>query len=303
MVAVQMSGGLGNQMFEYALYLKLRSMGKEVKIDDFTCYGEGERKKQLDVFGIRCEQDAGTAFAACGGPSELLTYGRLTQKEYIALTDSDLGLQNKIRRKLTGRKDLSYREVSSDYDGEILIREPALFLGYFQTEKYFKDIEDEVREVYQFRGFTPPPGVIRYEEQIRECISVSVHIRRGDYLDPKYKSLYEGICDDAYYARAVGRMKEKHPEAKFFFFSNDTEWVKAHYEGPDSVVIEGNDEDCGYADLYLMSRCSHHIIANSSFSWWGAWLGASPDKTVIAPKRWLNGRACSDIYTEEMILL
>lgn len=302
MVAVQMSGGLGNQMFEYALYLKLKSMGKEVKIDDYTCYGEGERKKRLDVFGIGCRQDAGGA-AAAGGDLELLTYERLTQKEYIALTDSDLSLSNKIRRKLSGRKDLSYREASSDYDAEILRRDPALFLGYFQTEKYFKDIEEQVREAYRFRSLTPDFKMREYEGRIRECVSVSVHIRRGDYLDPKYKSLYEGICDGAYYERAIGRMRNMHPGAKFFFFSNDMEWVKEHYSGPDCIAVEGNDEDSGYVDLYLMSQCEHHIIANSSFSWWGAWLGSSPQKTVIAPEKWLNGRRCSDIYTEEMILL
>lgn len=302
MVAVQMSGGLGNQMFEYALYLKLKSLGKEVKIDDFTCYGEGERKKQLEVFGIRCGQD-GKAADGSGGRPGFLTYERLTREEYIFLTDSDLRLQSRLRRKLAGRKDLSYREAGSDYDAEILNREPTLLLGYFQTEKYFKDIEEQVREAYRFRNFVPPRRVLEYEGQIRDCVSVSVHIRRGDYLDPKYKSLYEGICDASYYERSIERMRELHPEARFFFFSNDMDWVKTHYSGPDCVAVEGNDEDSGYADLYLMSRCAHHIIANSSFSWWGAWLNGSCKKTVIAPKRWLNGRVCNDIYTEEMILL
>lgn len=307
MIAVQLSGGLGNQMFEYALYLKLKSMGKDVKIDDFTCYGAGERSLQLAVFGIRCDSDDRNDVTSV---SPDLRYSRLTRQEYIDLTDSDLRLQHKIRRKLTGRKNFSYREYSTNFDPEILKREPALFLGCFQTEKYFSDIREQVREAYRFRNLALSEKMKDYEKQIGGCRAVSVHIRRGDYLDPKYSALYTGICDDAYYEKAIARMKELAPDAKFFFFSNDTAWVKAHYTGPDYVTVEGNDEDNGYADMYLMSRCRHHIIANSSFSWWGAWLGDDPEKKVIAPKRWLNKLDCSeayareecrDIYTEDMI--
>lgn len=314
MVAVQLSGGLGNQMFEYALYLKLRSMGKDVKIDDFTCYGEGERSLQLGVFGIGCDSDTNNGVIQMSDDmtrvSQSLRYSRLTRQEYIDLTDSDLRLQHKIRRKLTGRKNFSYQEYSMNFDPVILKREPALFLGCFQTEKYFSDIEEQVREVYQFRDLALSEKMKDYEKQIGSCSAVSVHIRRGDYLDPKYSALYAGICDDAYYERAVLRMKELIPDAKFFFFSNDAAWVKEHYAGADYVTVEGNDEESGYVDLYLMSRCRHHIIANSSFSWWGAWLNADPDKKVIAPKRWLNRvggeeayarEECRDIYTEEMI--
>ena len=280
---IRMTGGLGNQMFEYALYLKLKSMGKDVKMDDFSCYGPGERKKMLDVFGV--------------------TYDVMTREEYIKMTDSCLKLSHRIRRKLTGRKNLSYREASSNFDPEILKRDPALFEGYFQTDRYFADIEEKVREAFVFRRLELTPQTKKWEEQIRHCRAVSVHIRRGDYLLPKHSHLYEGICDDAYYEKAIGLMKEKYPDAKFFFFSNDPEWVKQHYQGAEYLVVEGNDEEAGYADMYLMSKCRHHIIANSSFSWWGAWLNPDKDKTVVAPKRWLNGRDCSDIYTEEMILL
>ena len=283
MVAVQLSGGLGNQMFEYALYLKLKALGKEVKIDDFTCYGSGQRTKQLGVFG--------------------LSYDRLTREEYEKLTDSSMQPAARLRRKLTGRKDLSYREADINFDGKVLETEPALLQGCFQTERYFEDIAEEVREAFRFRNFAPNVRTRDYERQITESCSVSVHIRRGDYLDPKYSGLYEGICDEAYYERAIRQMKALLPDAVFFFFSNDIGWVKEHYSGEAYVAVEGNGEDTGYADLWLMSKCRHHIIANSSFSWWGAWLNDAPDKKVIAPKRWLNGRDCRDIYTKEMILL
>ena len=283
MVAVQMSGGLGNQMFEYALYLKLKSMGKEVKVDDYTCYGPGERKKMLDIFGISYEQ--------------------LPKEEYTVITDSNLKLTHKIRRKLFGRKSLAYREADSNFDPEILRRDPALFEGYFQTEKYFADIAETVREAFQFRNLKKDAMLKAYEAQIHSCQSVSVHIRRGDYLDPKYSTLYKDICTEEYYDKAIEYMQKKYPDAVFFLFSNDIAWVKAHYQGPAFVAVEGADEDSGYRDMYLMSQCRHNIMANSSFSWWGAWLNANPDKCVIAPSRWLNGRDCKDIYSDWMTIL
>jgi len=172
----------------------------------------------------------------------------------------------------------------------------------------YVSLANSLLEEFFFRGFVfrnlkKDAQLCAYEQQIKNCQAVSLHIRRGDYLDPKYSALYKDICTPAYYEKAEAYIQNRYPDAVFFFFSNDTEWVKAHYSGPQDVVVEGNDEESGYADLYLMSRCRHHIIANSSFSWWGAWLNPDKDKTVIAPKKWLNGRDCKDIYTEEMILL
>lgn len=290
MVAVQLSGGLGNQMFEYALYLKLKSMGKEVKIDDFTCYGEQElqRTNQLSVFGV--------------------SYERLSEQEYIALTDSSMRPADRVRRKLLGRRDLSYREASCNFDPEVLRREPTLLLGYFQSEQYFADIKEQVREAFRFQGTDAKnTGLFLPAEQqellseIRGSEAVSVHIRRGDYFSAQNQALFGGICDDAYYERALAEMKRRLPEAVFFFFSNDTEWVKERYRGENCVVVEGNGEDAGFRDLFLMSQCRHHIMANSSFSWWGAWLDENPDKIVIAPKKWFNDMECRDIYTDWMI--
>ena len=177
MVGVQLSGGLGNQMFEYALYLKLKSMGKDVRIDDVTCYGaqEKQRVNQLSVFGV--------------------SYERMTKQEYEQITDSSMSPLHRARRLLWGRKDLSYREASCNYDPEILRREPALLLGYFQTERYFADIKEQVREAFTFRNLTLTKESAAMEQQMKECESVSVHIRRGDYLTPANQALFGGICD------------------------------------------------------------------------------------------------------------
>lgn len=285
MVILQLSGGLGNQMFEYALYLSLRAKGKHVKIDDVSDYRTPDRRPvQLSVF------DA--------------DYERASEDEVIRYTDSSLSPLSRIRRKLTGRKSLLYRERDMEYDETVFERDPVYLTGFFQSEKYFADVKEEVRRRLTFSERVKAELSESYREiptRIETVPSVSVHVRRGDYLHASHNGMYEGICTLDYYRKAMVQIREKEPEAVFFLFSNDMEWTKEHLAGPDCVPVEGGSEEKGYLDLYLMSRCRHNIIANSSFSWWGAWLNDNPEKQVIAPARWINGRECRDIYTEGMI--
>ena len=285
MIILQLSGGLGNQMFEYALYLSLRAKGKHVKIDDVSDYRTPDRRPvQLSVF------DA--------------DYERASEDEVIRYTDSSLSPLSRIRRKLTGRKSLLYRERDMEYDETVFERDPVYLTGFFQSEKYFADVKEEVRRRLTFSERVKEELLESYREiltRIEDGPSVSVHVRRGDYLHASHNGMYEGICTLDYYRKAMAKIREKEPEAVFFLFSNDMEWTKAHLAGPDCVPVEGGSEEKGYLDLYLMSLCRHNIIANSSFSWWGAWLNGNPEKQVIAPARWINGRECRDIYTEGMI--
>lgn len=279
LVVVQLSGGMGNQMFQYALYLQLKALGRNVKIDDRTAYqNRNARPLRLEIFGVR--------------------YDTSTEEEMKCLTDSYGDLFSRIRRKLTGRKTAEYEEKSLRFDPEVLKKERAYLTGCWQSETYFADVREEVREAFTFRGLTLSPAMQQYEAQMQRTPSVSVHIRRGDYL--KADEIYGGICTESYYARAMEQMRKEIPNCHFFFFTNDIQWVKEHYIGEDVTVVEGNDEDSGYVDLYLMTRCRHYILANSSFSWWGCYLNPSADKKVIAPARWVNGRECEDIYTGEM---
>ena len=291
---IRMTGGLGNQMFQYALYLKLKSQGKEVKFDDQTEYEEEEaRPILLWAFGI--------------------DYPAASKDEINKITDGFMKLSHRVRRKLFGRKSMEYHEKSCNFDEQVLLREPAYLTGYFQSEKYFADIEEQVRGAFQFSdriwsGLSDDliQAVKSYQNKIemKNKTAVSVHIRRGDYLDNN--EVYGGICTEEYYKKAIAVMKEKFSDALFFVFSNEPEWVKEWlnrtYKGEDRfVVIEGTDEDTGYLDMFLMSRCKHHIIANSSFSWWGAWLNPDKNKKLIAPAKWFNNQNMRDIYTKEMI--
>jgi len=291
---IRMSGGIGNQMFQYALYLKLVSMGKAVKFDDVTEYAlENARPVMLWVFGI--------------------DYPKASREEVIAWTDAAPDFVSRVRRRLFGRKSKEYHERSFDYDGDVLGKEDAYLCGCFQSERYFKDVEDAVREAFRFRRMEIPEGiqrqVLEYERQIGQGESVSIHIRRGDYLEAE--QVYGGICTEAYYNRAVSYMLEKYPAAHFWIFTNDEAWAQDWRRKMDDLedgrfrgrfhVVRGTSEETGYIDLMLMGKCRHHIIANSSFSWWGAWLNPSEEKCVIAPARWLNTWECQDIFTEGMV--
>lgn len=298
MIIIQMSGGLGNQMFQYALYMKLISQGKEVKFDDINEYrNENARPIMLAVFGI--------------------VYPRATWDEITAHTDGSLRLSHRIRRRLLGRKSLEVREKDANFDPALLEANPAYLTGYFQSEKYFKDIEADIRKTFRFpdhRSMQLPADldkkIAAYQNMIEHSDAISVHIRRGDYL-LKYEN-YGGICTDAYYETAIVYMRTRFPEAVFFIFSNEIrwagEWLKSRNfilgeadEDEGFCLIEETNEYTGYLDMMLMSKCKHHIIANSSFSWWGAYLNENPQKVIVAPDKWSNHKDYRDIYTDNML--
>ena len=228
------------------------------------------------------------------------------------MTDGFLDPVSRIRRKLFGRKSLEYMEKDCNFDPEILNRDPAYLTGYFQSEKYFADIEEEVRQAFRFseRIWEGIPSQLlerirSYEQQIKTTMAVSVHIRRGDYL--QNEEAYGGICTERYYKTAIEYVKKRQQDASFFVFTNDPdyagEWVLKNFgqEKERFALIEGTQEENGYLDLYLMSLCRHHILANSSFSWWGAYLNPSREKMVIVPHKWFGNQECRDIYMENMI--
>ena len=322
MVIIQLAGGLGNQMFQYALYLQLRSLGKDVKIDDVSGFVEDrQRDPVLKPFGV--------------------DYERATKKELRRMLDSSPFLHAKIRRKLCGRKKKSYFEEDKRYRPEIMTWDDIYLEGYWQTEKYFQAVSDRVREAYDTdrllsyieetgvketeadKGGNPGQRILQeWLDRITRTESVSVHIRRGDYLLPQNQELFGNICTEAYYAAAMEQMRKEHPGCVFYLFTNDKDWAEKEInskryekdrEGQETFgslesgqiqtvdlkdAWTGMDRD--YAEFILMSRCRHNIMANSSFSWWASYLNRNPHKTVLAPEKWLNGWNCEDLYREDM---
>ena len=279
LVVVQLSGGMGNQMFQYALYLQLKALGKNVKIDDQTAYlEENTRPIRLQIFDVK--------------------YAIPTELEMRCLTDSYLDIVSKMRRKISGRKTAEYQEKSPLFDEKVLKKDRVYLVGCWQSEKYFSEVKEVVKKSFCFSNILISNKMKAYEEEIKKNNSVALHIRRGDYLEEE--ALYGGICNPQYYEKAMEQMRVWEPDCRFYIFTNDIPWAKEHYYAENITIVEGNSEDTGYIDLYLMTKCKHFILANSSFSWWGCYLGDYKAKRVIAPKQWLQGRDCRDIYTQEM---
>ena len=292
MVIVQLAGGLGNQMFQYALYLQLKSLGREVKVDDVSGFVEDiQRDPALAPFGV--------------------IYERPTKKELQKMLDSSMLPWQRVRRKLFGRHKKSYFEASKLFVPEVFTWDDIYLEGYWQTEQYFQAVENQVREAYDTdrlihwlqREGRWSQSAAQYLQEINNECSVSIHVRRGDYLTPENQALFGGICTDAYYIEGIRRMRELYPRCKFYLFCNDKEWESGgtwKADGIERVMLSGGQRDIDYAEFVLMSRCKHHILANSSFSWWASYLNPNQEKTVLAPDRWLKGFDCRDYYREDM---
>ncbi|MDD3142302.1 MAG: alpha-1,2-fucosyltransferase, partial [Lachnospiraceae bacterium] len=228
MIILKMSGGLGNQMFQYALYKQLEYMGRNILMNDYTYYeSEGTRTRQIDIFNLE--------------------YQCATREEINKLTDSSLFIKDRIRRKIFGRKSKVYKEKHVHFDPMVFELTDAYLEGYWQSERFFPNVKEHLLESFRF----PEPNTVKnkkYLQEIKLKNSVGVHIRRGDYLLKKYSGLYEGICTQEYYEKAFQQMRIWYPDCHFFLFSNDAEWAIEHYRENNYTIICGNDENNGYYD-------------------------------------------------------
>lgn len=274
MIIAHLIGGLGNQMFQYACALGMAHRQRcPLKVDVAAFAGYGLRRYALDKLGIT---------ASVAGAEEVRRLRRRARVEAL--------LPEHVRRYVPVRRHTVLREHSFAFDSRVLeARGDVLLEGYWQSERYFADIAAVVRSEFRL---PPAPALVHadLEAQIGAVNAVSVHVRRGDYAsDPETRRMYGGCCSADYYARAVAEIARAVPSPRFFVFSDDPAWVKDNLRlGHPTTVVEQHGADADCADLRLMSLCRHHIIANSSFSWWGAWLDANPDKVVIAPRRWFE---------------
>jgi hypothetical protein len=264
------SGGLGNQMFQYALYLALKEKGRNVKLDT-SLYSHVKMHN-----GYELNRSFGINEPVFNSSKVHLFFLRLLLK---------------IRPKILLKKDVSH------FDEKVFATRSFYFHGYWQSEKYFKFIEDLIRDTFIFQNIDEENKMLA--EEISSVNSISLHIRRGDYLE---NSIYSGVCTEEYYMNAVEQMLSEIASTqnlKFFVFSDDKAYA-THFMSklnfPTKLVDSNNDMD-SYKDMFLMSQCKHNIIANSSFSWWGAWLNNNPNKIVIAPKKWF-GSGSEDNYKD-----
>lgn len=277
MIIVRIIGGLGNQMFQYALYRSLKETGKNVKMDisEFPNYGLHNGYELANVFTIE-ENLAST-------------------EEIESLSDKAQGLNSKLRRKIMGRKNTHYIQEEFKFIPEVLNMDDVYLDGYWQSEKYFIDHEAVIRNNFTFTNELDDTNR-KMVEQMCNTNSVSIHVRRGDYVtDSVAAKIHGGITTLAYYNKAIEIIKAKVENPVFFVFSDDINWVKENMKLTNSQYIDWNKGSDSYKDMQLMSTCKHNIIANSSFSWWGAYLNNNPSKIVVAPNKWFNTKQAEDV--------
>lgn len=274
MIIVEVIGGLGNQMFQYAAGRALSvKLNKSLKVDasGFENYHLHNGFELQRIFSEGIE---------------------LSSKEDLDLV---LGFRaNKIIKKvMTGGRAVNFRgsklivEPYSNYwKGIETISGNSYLCGYWQSEKYFKSIESVIRNDFKFK--LPLSGKnTEIASEIADNISISVHIRRGDYVLNKKNLQIHGVCSLSYYKKAMEYFSDVFKKPIFFVFSDDISWAMENFPKSNSFrFINHNKGVENYNDMRLMSMCKHHIIANSSFSWWGAWLNAESEKIVFAPKSW-----------------
>ena len=268
----KLQGGLGNQMFQYACARNLIRKNQKV---------------YLDLNFIKKHTVSTSEFTARN--YELNIFENCRIKILNKFQIDILHKKNLVYRTL---KKLIYKKIKhiTQKENEFIEIDPKIkniYLdGYFQSEKYFilkrKSILDE---------FTFPildNKNLRIQNRIiNDQNSVSVHIRRGDYIKPHVLE-YHGVLPMAYYTNAIMLLKSKFEKLNFYFFSDDIEFIKNNFGFiEEKVIVEGNIGNCSWKDMCLMKSCKHHIIANSSFSWWGAWLSETNGITY-APRNWFN---------------
>lgn len=285
MVISRLMGGLGNQMFQYAAGRALAvSNNCDLKLDvsgykNYTLHNGYE----LNLFKIQA--------------------GIATDVEISGFVKGQTRWSRFISKKLKLKNKSHLIEKNFDYDPSFFeIKRPIYIDGYWQSYQYFESIESQLK--LELTPTTRLSGLnLTISKQMAKCNSVSLHIRRGDYVSNLEANKTHGFIGIEYYNKAISFIHEQVLHPHFFVFSDDIAWARENLGLTINVVfINHNQGRSSFEDMRLMSLCKYNIIANSSFSWWGAWLNTNPNKIVIAPKQWFaNMQDTSDLMPENWL--
>ena len=281
MKIVNILGGLGNQMFVYAMYLALKEAHPEEEVllcrRSYKGYPLHNGYELDRIFGIEAPEAS------------------LMQLAKVAYPYFNYKTWQLMRHFIPKRKSMASGTTQIPFDYKEVIREDdAFYDGYWQNEKNFLPIREKVIHTFAFSDFEDEKNKA-LAEKLKGVRAASCHLRRGDYLtDPVY-----GVCNSNYYENAVKELNEMVNPDMYCIFSDDIEWCKENLVGligkdKEVVFVDWNKGKESYRDIQLMSLCHYNIIANSSFSWWGAWLNDHEDKVVLAPEIWMNKPLVND---------
>jgi hypothetical protein len=288
MIIVRLCGGLGNQLFQYAVGRALAHANSAQLVLD------------CGWFKNRPSSNTPRDYEFINYPVRARVATDLEEK--LGRNYSDRILR---RLPLLSRPWRLCREVGFDFNPNILKAGDDIYLdGYWQSYRYFNHLADTLRaELVPVPAPSPQDQVVL--DSIDTTNSVSVHVRRGDYVTHKAAAIKHGVCSLDYYRIAIQTLESDVRDPHFFVFSDDPTWTREHlsFPGP-ATFVDHNGPNTAFQDLRMMSRCKHHVIANSTFSWWGAWLNPRKDKMVVAPRNWFsNGLAADDIAPLDWIRL
>jgi hypothetical protein len=266
MIIIKISSGLGNQLFQYALYLNFKMKNKDCKFDTSffkSNFNEGRALELNHIFNIVIDEATNEEVVSYKHKSKIINF--LFNKNYIKKVGLD-----------------SYK-----YFNEILYQSDCYLDGYWQNIGYLENIYSDLKKNLVFsEKFDNLRGInLDYYKAINQSNSVSIHIRRGDYFG--HKLLGDVVTLD-YYNNSIDYMNIKITNPHYFIFSDDIKWCEENLKVKNCTYINSNSINSHHYDFYLMSRCKNNIIANSSFSWWAAWLNPNPNKIVITPKKWIK---------------
>lgn len=283
MDVVVIFNGLGNQMSQYAFYLKKKAINPST---EFITFCNDHNGLELDkVFEIDCKHSV---------KRKLLYFiFRLLLTEKLKPITSPI----KFILKLLGCKII--RENFNYNFNPIFLKSSKglnFYFGGWHSDLYFSTESQEIIKNFSFVNTKLNAANTSILNLINSTNSVSFHIRRGDFLNSSNINLFGNICTKGYYINAKSEIEKNIINPHYFIFSNDMDWVKENLEFSTVTYVEDNVGQNSWLDLYLMSNCKNNIIANSSFSWWGAWLNKNKDKIVICPSKFSNNDINSDVY-------
>jgi Glycosyl transferase family 11 len=267
-------GGLGNQMFQYAAGRSLSlSTSRQLfaAADQFDVYKDHNGYEINRVFQLGLKVAPNKAMKDMLGVMASPQVRRLISKRHL-----------KWLRPRSWLDEENFASFSMDS------RLNPYMHGYWQSEAYFAEHAQVIREDFQF-ALPMSPQDVDVAQRMKAAPSASIHVRRGDYTTAKNQGIYTQ-CDLAYYLRATRLLEQQHPDLRYFIFSDAPEWVSQHLlpSLKNAELVGHNVGDRAAMDMKLMSSARHHIIANSTFSWWAAWLNPDPDKLVVAPRHWFT---------------
>lgn len=273
---IRFDGGLGNQMFEYAFYLSLKQR-HPLAFYAFDTYASDTSHNGYElsrIFPIDSRKER----------NRLAFFRKLERHQYVQF------------REVKEDNYMTYcPRVYQEHNGA------HEYVGFWQTEKYLLPIADKLRKVFRFREELLSDKTREMASTLRASKNaISLHVRRGDYTEIGNTKTF----GKEYYDVAVNHLRMACGGGGLIVFSDDMTWVRENLKYEDMIFVDWNTGNDSWQDMYLMSQCTHNIIANSSFSWWGAWLNEHPDKKVIAPKKWMNDEPVgSDIIPKSWIRL